>query len=91
MGPFYVYILTNQHKTVLYTGVTRDIERRLCEHRESDASTFCGLNRTYHLIHLESFEMLIDAIAREKFIKGKRRSWKEALISKSNPEWRFLG
>jgi predicted GIY-YIG superfamily endonuclease len=35
--------------------------------------------------------MLIDAIAREKFIKGKRRSWKEALISKSNPEWRFLG
>jgi len=90
MHIYYVYILTNLTKTVLYTGVTNDIERRLREHREGRIRGFSSTYRVYHLVHLETYQWVQDAIKREKFIKGKNRAWKEALISERNPNWVFM-
>lgn len=91
---YYIYIVTNKNKTVLYTGVTNDLRRRLYEHKENAIpfrhSSFAGKYNAYHLLYYECFQMIEDAIAREKEIKGWRRSKKEALIHSINPEWRFL-
>ncbi len=90
MHIYYVYILTNYTKTVLYTGVTNDIGRRLREHRDGTFDGFSSKYRTHYLVHLETFNWIQDAIEREKFIKGKKRDWKEALIEKHNPKWLFI-
>jgi len=91
---YIVYIVTNKNKTVLYTGVTNDIERRLDEHEEDARpflyQTFAGHYNAHFLLHYERYEFIEDAIAREKEIKGWRRSKKEALINSENPTWRFL-
>jgi putative endonuclease len=90
MHIYYVYILTNYTKTVLYTGVTNDIGRRLNEHRSGTFNSFSAKYRTYYLVHLETFEWIQDAIRREKVIKKKKRVWKDALIAKHNPMWVFM-
>ena len=91
---YLVYIVTNKNKTVLYTGITNDMGRRLFEHEEASKpfkySSFAGHYNSYFLIYYERFEFVEDAIAREKEIKGWRRSKKEALINSGNPEWNFL-
>jgi putative endonuclease len=90
---YFVYIITNKYKTVLYTGVTNDLKRRLFEH-ESDVNTvkkhFTGKYNVCFLIYYERFQYIEHAIEREKQIKGWLRSRKEQLISEFNPEWRFL-
>ena len=91
---YFVYILTNKNKTVLYTGVTNDLYRRLSEHFENAKpfrhSSFAGKYNAYHLLYYERYDWVENAIAREKEIKGWRRSKKEALINTLNPEWIFL-
>jgi len=91
---YFVYILTNKNKTVLYTGVTNDLYRRISEHYENSKpfhhSSFAGSYNAYHLIYYERFTQVTNAIAREKEIKGWRRSKKEALINTMNPKWNFL-
>ena len=89
---FYVYIITNPNKSVLYIGVTNDLTRRLYEHKENkgDKSTFAGNYYCYNLIYYEHFTHIDHAIEREKEIKKWRREKKESLISTLNPEWRFL-
>ncbi len=91
---YFVYILTNKNKTVLYTGVTNDMYRRISEHFEISKpfrhSSFAGWYNAYHLLYFECFDQVTNAIAREKEIKGWRRSKKEALINTLNPQWRFL-
>jgi putative endonuclease len=91
---YFVYILTNKNKTVLYTGVTNDLYRRIGEHYENSKpfrhSSFAGRYNAYHLIFYERFTCITTAIAREKEIKGWRRSKKEALINSINPGWNFL-
>ena len=89
---FYVYILTNFHKTVLYTGVTNNLEQRIIEHWQSrgNASTFVGKYHAFNLLFYEGYAYVNDAIYREKEIKGWRRSKKESLISDFNPDWKFL-
>jgi putative endonuclease len=91
---YYVYITTNKNKTVLYTGITNDLRRRLWEHEQNThvlhTKTFTGKYNAYYLIYFEEFGQVTDAIAREKEIKGWRREKKVALINKLNPEWRFL-
>ena len=93
-GKYYIYIVSNKNKTVLYTGLTNDLLRRLQEHEEASIPfkypSFAGHYNCYFLLHYEEFERIEDAIAREKEIKGWRRSKKEALINKSNPLWKFL-
>jgi putative endonuclease len=91
---YLVYIVTNKNKTVLYTGITNDIGRRLYEHEEASKPfrypSFAGHYNSFYLLYYERYEFVEDAIRREKEIKGWRRSKKEALINTENPEWRFL-
>ena len=89
---FFVYIITNPDKTVLYTGVTNDIQRRLFEHYQNKGiwKSFAGRYFCYNLIWYEHFSDINHAIAREKEIKGWRREKKEALISKTNPNWNTI-
>ena len=89
---YYVYITTNPDKTVLYVGVTNDIERRLFEHHENKGKreTFAGRYFCYNLIWFEHFFDINEAIMREKEIKGWRREKKELLIAKLNPDWKTI-
>ncbi len=89
---FYVYILTNQNRTVLYTGVTNDLEQRIIEHwkAQSSGTSFTSKYKAYYLLFHESHRYINDAIAREKEIKGWRREKKMALINQFNPELIFL-
>jgi putative endonuclease len=92
MKEYYVYIVTNFNKTVLYTGVTNNLERRLNEHASSDSAELAFTNRygAKYLLHYERFQRSKDAIAREKEIKGWRREKKVKLIESENPYWKFL-
>jgi putative endonuclease len=87
-----VYILTNRNKTVIYTGVTNDLKKRLYQHQNPaiDSNSFTNKYRCYHLIFWEHFSEVNCAIAREKQIKGWNRAKKEFLINSFNPNWTFL-
>jgi putative endonuclease len=89
---YYVHLVTNPKRTVLYTGVTNDLTRRLEEHieNESQLRTFAGRYFCNVLVHWETFNNVNQAIDREKEIKGWRREKKNALIAANNPEWRDL-
>lgn len=88
---FYVYILTNKQKTVLYTGVTNDLKRRLTEHKEKlNPNSFTAKYNVEFLVYYEHFGWIQLAIAREKEIKDLKRDKKEALIKEFNPEMEFL-
>ena len=89
---FYVYIVTNPEKSVLYVGVTNDLSRRLYEHKENKGKphTFAGKYYCYNLVYHEHFSHIKYAIAREKEIKKWRREKKDLLIESVNPNWNFL-
>lgn len=87
---FFVYILTNATHTVLYTGVTNDLVRRMYEHRESINKGFTGRYHVNQLVYHDVFDDPIIAIQREKQIKAGPRQKKLALIKKMNPERRDL-
>lgn len=89
---YYVYILTNKIKTVLYVGVTNNLKERMYFHENPEANTkaFTAKDRVWFLIYYEHFFDIEDAIKREKQIKGWRREKKDALINTFNIEWRFL-
>jgi putative endonuclease len=90
--PYIVYILTNKLKTVLYTGVTNSLKDRIIEHYKNSGNpkTFAGKYYAHFLLYYESFDHIIDAIRREKEIKGWSRKKKMQLINTSNPELMFL-
>ena len=85
---YFVYLLTNQRHTVLYIGITNSLERRQSQHTTSSHHHFARQYNADKLIYFETFSNPRTAIAREKQLKGWRRSKKEALIAASNPEWR---
>ena len=87
---YFVYILTNKHKTVLYVGVTSDLPGRLYKHLTGKYKGFTYKYNCHYLIYYEEHEYMNEAIKREKQIKKWRREKKEALITSFNPEWRFL-
>lgn len=87
---YYVYILTNKHKTTLYIGVTNNLKRRVYEHFNGINEGFTKKYKCKYLIYYESFEWILDAIKREKQLKKFNRNKKEAIISKFNPGWKFL-
>jgi putative endonuclease len=87
----WIYILTNKNHAALYVGVTSNLTNRVWEHKTKQcAKSFTAKYNVDKLIYYEWFESIVDAIAREKYIKGKTRKWKEALIKKVNPEWNEL-
>jgi len=86
---YFVYIITNRYNTVLYTGVTGDLERRVWEHKQG-LSSFTARYRVNKLVYYEQYESIHLAIAREKQIKAGSRQKKIDLVNGSNPEWRDL-
>ena len=90
---YFIYILTNKYKTVLYTGVTNDLKRRLEEHYQDSITSkksFAGKYNCIYLIYFEVFEYIQHAIEREKQIKGWSRQKKENIIADFNKKWKFL-
>ena len=84
-----VYIMTNAHHTVLYTGVTNNLQRRVLEHR-AGKSGFTRKYNVHKLVFFECGENVEAAIAREKQIKGGSRQKKLDLINTINPLWKDL-
>lgn len=83
-----VYILTNKNRTTLYTGVTSDLPSRLRLHKtKAFSNSFTARYNLFDLVYMEHFPTIGEAIHREKMIKGKTRSNKEKLITKTNPDW----
>jgi len=87
---YFVYIMTNAHNTVLYTGVTNNLYRRVMEHRTGKCEGFTKKYNVTKLVYFESGNDVNAAIAREKQIKGGSRKKKEDLINSINPEWKDL-
>ena len=84
---YYVYILTNKHRTTLYTGVTNNLWVRINQHRCGEVKGFTQRYNLNRLVWFEHFRDVNNAIAREKEIKGWLRMKKIALIEKQNPRW----
>ena len=82
---YYVYILANWNDSVLYIGVTNDLERRLYEHKNHLAEGFTKRYNVEKLVYFESTSDVRSAIEREKQLKGWTRAKKKALVSKQNP------
>ena len=87
---YFVYILTNKNRTVLYIGVTNDLQRRVYEHENGLIPGFTKKYNCHFLIYFEHFQKIEDAIDREKQIKKWRREKKDSLINTTNPVWNFL-
>jgi len=87
---YFVYILTNRHHTVLYTGVTNNLVLRVFEHREQLTRGFTSRYNVEKLVFYETFEEPAAAIAREEQIKAGSRAKKIAPINAMNANWRDL-
>jgi putative endonuclease len=87
---YFVYILTNKTKTVLYTGVTNNLDRRLMEHKSRNEKGFTSRYKITELVYFETIEDINSAIEREKQIKAGSREDKVNLINQMNPEWKDL-
>ena len=85
-----VYIMTNTHNTVLYTGVTNNLARRVYEHRNGLGGIFTKKYNVCKLVYYEVGEDVNAVIAREKQIKGGSRKKKVDLINSANPAWKDL-
>jgi putative endonuclease len=85
-----VYIITNAYNTVLYTGVTNNLERRVLEHRSGKGGAFTSKYRVKKLVYFECGSSNKEAIAREKQIKAGSRKKKIDLIESINPNWNDL-
>jgi putative endonuclease len=82
--------MTNRRDTVLYTGVTSDLKKRVWQHKDKLVE---GFTKRYHvtkLVYYEVFDDILSAITREKQIKAGSRQKKIDLINATNPEWRDL-
>jgi putative endonuclease len=74
----------------MYVGVTNDLERRVAQHQQGEGGLFTRRYNVHTLVYAEEHEQIEDAIAREKEIKGWRRSKKNALVESVNPTWADL-
>jgi len=85
---YYVYILTNITGTVLYTGVTNDLIRRVYEHKNNTIpESFTAKYSVHKLVYFESTSSRYEAISREKQIKSWNRKRKNKLVETMNPKW----
>jgi putative endonuclease len=82
----YVYMMMNSLETVLYTGVTSNLKKRVWQHRNGLTDGFTKRYRVNKLVYYEMFERVVDAIAREKQLKAGSRCAKERLARNFNPE-----
>ena len=87
---YFVYILSNKYNTVIYTGVTNNLERRLYEHKNKINRGFTSKYNIDKLVYFENTGDVESAIQREKQIKGMSRRKKNLLINSVNPQWNDL-
>ena len=87
---YYVYILANWDDSVLYIGVTGNLQKRLYEHRMGLAEGFTKKYNIHKLVYFETTGDVYSAISREKQLKKWRRAKKNVLINRANPQWRDL-
>lgn len=90
---YYVYLLTNYNKSVLYVGVTNNLKTRLHQHKNpkmEDKVHFTSNYKCFYLVYYEHFQDIEQTILREKQIKGYSRMKKDKLIDDFNPDWNFL-
>ncbi len=90
MKAYYVYMMTNRSRVVLYTGVTKSLQRRLWFHDNASKRNFTKRYKVDRLVYYERFDRARDAISREKEIKGWRREKKNDLVRTLNPKWEDL-
>ena len=85
---YYVYILTNAHKNLIYVGVTNDLIRRVYEHKHHlDADSYTAKYNIDQLVYFETTSDVYSAISREKQLKGWNRARKNKLVEMKNPGW----
>jgi putative endonuclease len=84
---FWIYIVTNQHDSVLYIGVTNSLTRRITEHRSGELPGFTADYRCHKLIYYEHYSNVDEAIERETQLKKWSRAKKVELIERMNPRW----
>lgn len=87
---FYLYILSNRPKGVLYVGVTNDLVRRVGEHKGKYVAGFTKEYGISKLVYFEEYASILEARARERTVKRWHRAWKIALVEKGNPKWADL-
>ena len=90
MKDFYVYVMSNRNRTVLYTGITKDLARRVWQHKNHVVKGFTARYKLDRLVYYEQFVDPISAITREREIKASRREKKNDLMRKLNPKWEDL-
>ena len=91
MKPGFVYIITNKYNTVVYTGVTSNLPERILAHlHKRNPQSFSARYNLYKLVYYEQFQMIGDAIGREKQIKAASRAYKNTLVNLTNPKWEDL-
>jgi len=82
--------MMNNANTVIYTGVTSNLQKRIYEHKEKLIEGFTKKYNVTKLVYYEQFDNIVSAIEREKQIKGGSRQDKVNLIKRINPEFRDL-
>lgn len=87
MRVYYVYIMTNKIHTVLYTGVTSHMWKRVMQHKKKEIKGFTSRYNINKLVYYEEYQYIDDAIKREKQIKSGSRKKKIILIESINPQW----
>src|SRR5690606_34448855 len=88
---YFVYILTNRNRKVMYIGMTNDLVRRLHEHHTHAVAGFTAKYRVDTLVYFEETSDVLAALEREKQVKKWRREKKDALVASMTPDWRDLG
>ena len=86
----YVYIMTNNCSSTLYTGVTSNLQQRVMQHRNKTFGGFTSRYRLTRLVYVEELPTITSAISREKRIKMMSRERKMQLINNMNPDWKNL-
>jgi putative endonuclease len=87
---FFVYILASGRNGTLYIGVTSDLRKRVCEHKEKVVDGFTKAYGVDKLVWFEECPDAVSAIASEKRLKAWKRAWKLEMIERANPYWRAL-
>ncbi len=91
MKPGFIYIITNKNNTTLYVGVTSNLPQRIVQHKEKTyKNSFSARYNLNKLVYYEQFQMIGDAIGREKQLKAGSRAKKIELITTLNPNWEDL-
>jgi putative endonuclease len=88
--PGFVYILSNEHRTVLYVGCTSNLKKRIYAHKKGLIPGFTKKYNAHRLVYFEQYPDIEQARKREKYLKGKSRAKKIALIQERNPNWQDL-